>query len=141
MVILSSVVEPEPEPQEPKLFALAELEPECIKVPVSEPDLDQTQNGKKSQKNPKGEANILGNNTASDYEKARFCKKNLLLKTVVNVVWIRNRNQSRNRNMSRKCSRNWSRNQNQNQKKILKRGNKLILRMFFLYFFQIRGKF
>jgi hypothetical protein len=63
--LLSSVVEPEP--QEPKLFVLAEPEPECIKVPVSEPDLDPdpTQNGIKKSKNPKGEANILGNNTAS----------------------------------------------------------------------------
>ncbi len=30
----SSVVEPEPEPKEPQLFALAEPEPKCITVPV-----------------------------------------------------------------------------------------------------------
>jgi hypothetical protein len=45
----------EPEPQEPKLFALAEPKPECIKVPVPEPDLDPdpTQNGIKKLKKSK----------------------------------------------------------------------------------------
>ncbi len=69
----------EPEPQEPKLFALAEPEPESIKIPVSEPDLDPIQIGIKKSK---GEANILGNNTPSDYEKARFCTNFLLLEAV-----------------------------------------------------------
>ncbi len=38
--VKSSVVEPELKPQEPQLFSLAELEPECIPDPLPEQDLD-----------------------------------------------------------------------------------------------------
>jgi len=72
-------VEPEPEPepktQEPQSFDLMEPEPECIPVPVSERIWIRIQHTMEYQslKYQKGEANFLGNNAASNIEKARFC--------------------------------------------------------------------
>jgi hypothetical protein len=73
--VKSSVVEPELEPQEPKLFSSVKPELECIPDPVPKPDLDPgpTWNGiQKSKKLTKWDANFLGNNAASKSEKAKF---------------------------------------------------------------------
>ncbi len=57
----------------------------------------------KSKKNKKCDANILGNNAALDIEKTKFCTNFLLLKTVLNIVGVRNRikNKSRHLNFSK----------------------------------------
>jgi hypothetical protein len=82
---MTSAVKPEPELQEPQLFALAEPEPECFPVPESDLNPFPILNGIQKTKYQKGEANFLENSAASSIEKARFCTNNLLLKISVHI--------------------------------------------------------
>ncbi len=75
----------EPEPEEPQLFDLTE--PECIPFPDS--NTDPAQNGIQKIKNNKWDANFLGNNAASNIEKARFLQ---FFVKLLDIVWNQKRN-------------------------------------------------